>query len=110
MKFGSPIRIFFNTKLTLLATSLATTCTMWLSRGLLASTLILAVKAQDGIEDAAMRIATGFAESLIQHAVTTLSGEAGGAGDTGDTVNAGDQGNQGNQGQGLFDASLIDAA
>ncbi|KAI1065383.1 hypothetical protein LB507_000856, partial [Fusarium sp. FIESC RH6] len=83
---------------------------MWLSRGLLASTLILAVKAQDGIEDAAMRIATGFAESLIQHAVTTLSGEAGGAGDTGDTVNAGDQGNQGNQGQGLFDASLIDAA
>ncbi|KAL4729219.1 hypothetical protein ACLX1H_003630 [Fusarium chlamydosporum] len=82
---------------------------MWLSRGLLASTLILAVKAQDGIEDAAMRIASGFAETLIQHAVTTLSGDAGGAGDTGDTVNAGDQGNQGNQGQ-AFDASLIDAA
>ncbi|RGP69375.1 hypothetical protein FSPOR_4764, partial [Fusarium sporotrichioides] len=82
---------------------------MWLSRGLLASTLILAVKAQDGIEDAAMRIATGFAESLIQHAVKTLSGDAGGAGDTGDTVNAGDQGNQGNQGQ-AFDATLIDAA
>ncbi|KAG8667397.1 hypothetical protein FPOAC1_012228 [Fusarium poae] len=79
---------------------------MWLSRGLLASTLILAVKAQDGIEDAAMRIATGFAESLIQHAVKTLSGDAGGAGDT---VNAGDQGNQGNQGQ-AFDATLIDAA
>ncbi|GKU18141.1 unnamed protein product [Fusarium langsethiae] len=79
---------------------------MWLSRGLLASTLILAVKAQDGVEDAAMRIATGFAESLIQHAVKTLSG---GAGDTGDTVNAGDQGNQGNQGQ-AFDATLIDAA
>ncbi|KAF0642080.1 hypothetical protein FPSE5266_07978 [Fusarium pseudograminearum] len=82
---------------------------MWLSRGLLASTLILAVKAQDGIEDAAMRIATGFAETLIQHAVKTLSGDAGGAGDTGDAVNAGDQGNQGNQGQ-AFDATMIDAA
>ncbi|KAM0416438.1 hypothetical protein ACHAPD_005364 [Fusarium lateritium] len=79
---------------------------MWLSQGLLASTLILAVKAQDGIEDAAMRIATGFAESLIQHAVKTLSGNAGGAGDTDDAVNAGDQGNQGQ----VFDATLIDAA
>ncbi|QPC63673.1 hypothetical protein HYE67_005904 [Fusarium culmorum] len=82
---------------------------MWLSQGLLASTFILAVKAQDGIEDAAMRIATGFAETLIQHAVKTLSGDAGGAGNNGDAVNAGDQGNQGNQGQ-AFDATMIDAA
>jgi hypothetical protein len=52
---------------------------MWLLRGLVTSTLILAAKAQNDIDDAAIQIAQGFAETLIQHAVTTLSGNAGGA-------------------------------
>ncbi|KIL93233.1 hypothetical protein FAVG1_03210 [Fusarium avenaceum] len=74
---------------------------MWLSRGLVASTLILAAKAQDvndGIDEAALHIATGFAETLIQHAVTTLNGDAGGAGGAADG---------GNQDQ-VFDATLLD--
>ncbi|EGU83944.1 hypothetical protein FOXB_05527, partial [Fusarium oxysporum f. sp. conglutinans Fo5176] len=71
---------------------------MLLLRGLLASTLLLAVKAQDGIDQAAVNIATGFAETLIQHAYTTLNADSGGAGDAG---------NGGNQDQ-AFDASLLD--
>ncbi|KLO88477.1 uncharacterized protein LW94_12672 [Fusarium fujikuroi] len=71
---------------------------MLLSRGLLASTLLLAAKAQDGIDQAAVNIATGFAETLIQHAYTTLNGDSGGSGDAG---------SGGNQGQ-AFDASLLD--
>ncbi|KAF9774593.1 hypothetical protein IL306_007384, partial [Fusarium sp. DS 682] len=71
---------------------------MLLSQGLLASTLLLAVKAQDGIDQAAVNIATGFAETLIQHAYTTLNGDSGGAGDAG---------NGGNQDQ-VFDATLLD--
>ncbi|KAF4954779.1 hypothetical protein FGADI_5077 [Fusarium gaditjirri] len=71
---------------------------MLLSRGLLASTLLHVSKAQDGIDQAAVNIATGFAETLIQHAYTTLNGDSG---------SAGDAGNGGNQGQ-AFDASLLD--
>ncbi|KNA98307.1 hypothetical protein FOXG_18383 [Fusarium oxysporum f. sp. lycopersici 4287] len=62
---------------------------MWLSRGLLASTLVLAVKAQDdGIEDAAIRIASGFAATLIQNAVTTLHGDTGSDGNPGQMYGA----------------------
>ncbi|KAH7199319.1 hypothetical protein DER44DRAFT_616675, partial [Fusarium oxysporum] len=62
---------------------------MWLSRRLLASTLVLAVKAQDdGIEDAAIRIASGFAATLIQNAVTTLHGDTGSDGNPGQMFGA----------------------
>ncbi|KAF4333314.1 hypothetical protein FBEOM_12868 [Fusarium beomiforme] len=54
---------------------------MRLSQGLLASTLVAIVNAQlDGIDDAALRIASGFAATVIQHAVTTLQGDIGGDG------------------------------
>ncbi|KAF5663286.1 hypothetical protein FHETE_7555, partial [Fusarium heterosporum] len=79
---------------------------MWLSRGLVASTLLLAVKAQDvidGIDAAALRIASGFDETLIQHAYTTLSPDAAGAGDAG---GVGDAANGGNPDQ-AFDATLL---
>ena len=51
---------------------------MLLSRGLIASTLILTAKSQGGIDinDAALRVAQGFEASLIEHAMTTLSGVA----------------------------------
>ncbi|RFN43172.1 agglutinin-like protein 2, partial [Fusarium flagelliforme] len=64
---------------------------MLLSRGLIASTLILGAKSQGGINDAvndaAIKVAEGFEASLIGHAMTTLNGNADDA-DSGEKLDA----------------------